>query len=184
VRCRPLNQEEKNVKASSIVDITSHREMVVKEKPHTNLTKSYQFDRVFGPKSHQLDVYRAVVEPLIEQVMIGYNCTVFAYGQTGTGKTFTMEGGEMQNEAGIRWDSDPTIGIIPRALAQIFDTLREQADSLEYSVRVSFLELYNEEIFDLLSAHDDTSRLRLYEDATRKGSVIIQVGQLPHEVEI
>eukprot|EP00090_Calanus_glacialis_P016225 TRINITY_DN25444_c0_g1_i1.p1 TRINITY_DN25444_c0_g1~~TRINITY_DN25444_c0_g1_i1.p1 ORF type:complete len:1065 (-),score=410.75 TRINITY_DN25444_c0_g1_i1:108-3302(-) len=174
VRCRPLNQAEKNVKAFSIVDITSHREMVVKEKPHTNLSKSYQFDRVFGPKSQQLDVYRAVVEPLIEQVMMGYNCTVFAYGQTGTGKTFTMEGGEMRNEAGISWDSDPTSGIIPRALAQIFDTLIEQADSLEYSVRVSFLELYNEEIFDLLSAHDDTSRLRLYEDATRKGSVIIQ----------
>ena len=115
---------------------------------------------------------------MIEQVIMRYNCTVFAYGQTGTGKTFTMEGGEMRNEAGISWDSDPTSGIIPRALAQIFDTLIEQADSLEYSVRVSFLELYNEEIFDLLSAHDDTSRLRLYEDATRKGSVIIQVGKL------
>jgi len=162
------------VKAFSIVDITSHREMVVKEKPNTNLTKSYQFDRVFGPKSQQLDVYRAVVEPLIEQVMMGYNCTVFAYGQTGTGKTFTMEGGEMRNEAGISWDSDPTSGIIPRALAQMFDTLQEQADTLEYSVRVSFLELYNEEISDLLSAQDDVSRLRLYEDATKKGSVIIQ----------
>ena len=55
------------------------------------------------------------------------------------------------------------------------------SDSLEYSVRVSFLELYNEEIFDLLSAHDDTSRLRLYEDATRKGSVIIQVDQYTRE---
>ena len=116
------------------------------------------------------------MEPLIEQVMMGYNCTVFAYEQTGTGKTFTMEGGEMRNKAGISWDSDPASGSIPGALAQIFDTLREQVDSLEYSVRVSFLELYNEEIFDLLSAHDDTSRLRLYEDATRKGSVIIQVG--------
>jgi len=173
-RCRPLNQAEKNVKAYSIVDIPSHREIVIKEKPNTNLTKSYQFDKVFGPKSQQLDVYRAVVEPLIEQVMMGYNCTVFAYGQTGTGKTFTMEGGERRNEEGLSWDSDPTSGIIPRAMAQIFDNLREQADSVEYSVRVSFLELYNEELFDLLSACDDTSRLRLYEDATRRGSVIIQ----------
>jgi kinesin family protein 11 len=87
-----------------------------------------------------------------------------------------MEGGEMRNEAGISWNSDPSSGIIPRALAQIFGTLMEQADRLEYSIRVSSLELYNEEIFDLLSAHDDTSRLRLYKDATRKGSVIIQVG--------
>ena len=64
MRCRPLNQSEKNVKAYSIVDIPSHREIVVKEKPNTNLTKSYQFDRAFGPKSQQLEVYRAVVEPL------------------------------------------------------------------------------------------------------------------------
>ena len=107
--------------------------------------------------------------------MTGYNCTVFAYGQTGTGKTFTMEGGEQRGTAGVSWDSDPTSGIIPRALAQILDTLKEQSDQLEYSVKISFLELYNEEIFDLLSSVDDTSKLRLYEDAYRKGSVIIQV---------
>ena len=106
--------------------------------------------------------------------MMGYNCTVFAYGQTGTGKTFTMEGGEKRS-AGMSWDEDPTSGIIPRALAQILDTLKDQSDQLEYSVKISFLELYNEEIFDLLSAVDDTSKLRLYEDAYKKGSVIIQV---------
>ena len=83
------------------------------------------------------------------KVMMGYNCTVFAYGQTGTGKTFTMEGGEKRN-TGLGWDKDPTSGIIPRALAQILDSLKEQSDQLEYSVKISFLELYNEEIFDLL----------------------------------
>jgi kinesin family protein 11 len=164
-------------KTFSIVDITSNKEMVVKEKPHTNLTKFYQFDRVFGPKSQQLDVYRAVVEPLIEQViMMGYNCL-----RTDRDGEDLHHGGWGDKELGRhqlgQW---PRQWKHTRALAQIFDTLREQADSLEYSVRVSFLELYNEEIFDLLSAHDDTSRLRLYEDATRKGSVIIQVGQLPH----
>ena len=73
----------------------------------------------------------------------------------------------------MTWENDPTSGIIPRALAQLFDELRVQQEA-EFSVRVSFLELYNEEIFDLLSAADDTTRLRLYEDSTRKGSVIIQ----------
>ena len=106
--------------------------------------------------------------------MMGYNCTVFAYGQTGTGKTFTMEGGEERN-TGLGWDKDSTSGIFPRALAQILDSLKEQSDQLEYIVTTSFLELYNEEIFDLLSAVDDTSKLRLYEDAYKKGSVIIQV---------
>ena len=124
--------------------------------------------------------------------MQGYNCTVFAYGQTGTGKTFTMEGGDGRDDPGMTWEngmsyqlilfftenscpSDPTAGIIPRALAQLFDELRIQQDA-EFSVRVSFLELYNEDIFDLLSATDDLTKLRLYEDSARKGSVIIQVG--------
>ena len=57
--------------------------------------------------------------------MMGYNCTVFAYGQTGTGTTFTVEGGEMRNKAGISWYSDSTSGIIPRALAKMFDTLQD-----------------------------------------------------------
>ena len=113
---------------------------------------------------------------------MGYNCTVFAYGQTGTGKTFTMEGGD--KKSGLDWESDPTSGIIPRALAQILDSLREQSDNLEYSVKISFLELYNEEIFDLLSGIEDTSKLRLYEDAYKKGSVIIQVTLLINVVSL
>jgi kinesin family protein 11 len=71
------------------------------------------------------------------------------------------------------WENDPNAGIIPRALSDLFDGLRV-ADAVEYSVRVSFLELYNEEIFDLLSGADDQSKLRLYEDGQKKGSVIIQ----------
>ena len=106
--------------------------------------------------------------------MQGYNCTVFAYGQTGTGKTFTMEGGDGREEPGTTWENDPTAGIIPRALSQLFDELRMQQEA-EFSVRVSFLELYNEEIIDLQSAADDLNKLRLYEDSAKKGSVIIQV---------
>ncbi len=57
---------------------------------------------------------RAVVAPLIGQVMQGYNCTVFAYGQTGTGKTYTMEGGDGRDDPSMTWESDPTSGIVPR----------------------------------------------------------------------
>ena len=103
-----------------------------------------------------MDVYKSVVTPLIKQVLEGYNCTVFAYGQTGTGKTYTMEGlGEIRGA----WENDPNTGIIPRALSDLFDGLRT-SDATEYSVRVSFLELYNEELFDLLSAHDVSQKLR------------------------
>ena len=100
----------------------------------------------------QIDVYKSVVTPLIKQVLEGYNCTVFAYGQTGTGKTYTMEGlGEIRGS----WENDPNTGIIPRALSDLFDGLRMSNDTTEYSVRVSFLEMYNEEIYDLLSPGDD-----------------------------
>ena len=75
-RCRPLNQAERDKKSFSIVDIPSAREIVVREKPNSNLTKSYQFDRVFGPKSAQLDVYKAVVQPLIEQVVSNFPVTL------------------------------------------------------------------------------------------------------------
>ena len=75
-RCRPLNQAERDKKSFSIVDLPSAREIVVKEKPNSNLTKSYQFDRVFGPKSVQLDVYKAVVQPLIEQVVSNFPFTL------------------------------------------------------------------------------------------------------------
>jgi len=173
VRCRPLNGAEKAARSYSVVDTPNSREISVKEKQASSLTKTFQFDRVFGPKSKQMEVYRSVVEPLISQVLQGYNCTVFAYGQTGTGKTFTMEGGEGRDDPGTTWENDPTAGIVPRALAQLFDELRVQQEA-EFSVRVSYLELYNEEIFDLLSATDDTTRLRLYEDSSKKGSVIIQ----------
>ena len=74
VRSRPLNQNEKDKKAFSIVEIPSIKQIDVKEKPNTNLTKSYQFDRVFGPKSQQKDVYKSVVEPLIDQVISVFRC--------------------------------------------------------------------------------------------------------------
>ena len=73
-------------------------------------------------------------------------------GATGTGKTYTMEGlGEIRGS----WENDPNTGIIPRALSDLFDGLRMSNDTTEYSVRVSFLEMYNEEIYDLLSPGDD-----------------------------
>lgn len=105
----------------------------------------------------KVDVYRAVVHPLIDEVLSGYNCTVFAYGQTGTGKTFTMEG-ERSPTADVTWEKDPLAGIVPRTLSQLFDELRLL--QVDFSVKVSFLELYNEELFDLLSSSDDMTKLR------------------------
>ena len=68
-RSRPLNNAEKAQRSWSVLDTPNNREVVVKEKPNSHITKTFQFDRVFGAKSQQLEVYRAVVEPLIGQVL-------------------------------------------------------------------------------------------------------------------
>ncbi|EYB97558.1 hypothetical protein Y032_0139g2097 [Ancylostoma ceylanicum] len=111
-----------------------------------------------------------MVSPQVDRVLAGYNCTLFAYGQTGTGKTYTMEGGSGEHNS---YKEDPTTGIIPRAVEHIFEEL-EKSNTEEYSVRVSYLELYNEELYDLLApTSDDRERLRIFDDPSKKGMVVI-----------
>ncbi|KAK3931807.1 Kinesin-like protein KIF11 [Frankliniella fusca] len=155
----------------SVVEVKSDREISVKDSKQNNTFKKFTFNNVFGPNSAQIDVYRAVVAPLIDEVLSGYNCTVFAYGQTGTGKTFTMEGERSPNSNTMSWENDPLAGIVPRTLSQLFDELRLL--QVDFCVKVSFLELYNEELFDLLSPAEDTTKLRIFEDSNKKGAVII-----------
>lgn len=102
-------------------------------------------------------------------MLAGYNCTIFAYGQTGTGKTYTMSG-DMNATFGILSDA---AGIIPRALHALFSKL--EADESEASVKCSFIELYNEELRDLISP-DDNVKLKIYDDNSKKGhsSTIVQ----------
>lgn len=98
-------------------------------------------------------------------MLSGYNCTIFAYGQTGTGKTYTMSG-DMSDHFGTHAD---TAGIIPRALYKLFTEL--EVEHSEYTVKCSFIELYNEELRDLL-AIDENAKVKIFEDSTRKGIVI------------
>lgn len=98
-------------------------------------------------------------------MLSGYNCTIFAYGQTGTGKTYTMSG-DMSESYGTYADS---AGIIPRTLYKLFHQLDTEEN--EYSVKCSFIELYNEELRDLLSM-DDAVKVKIFEDSTKKGIVI------------
>ncbi|XP_041476441.1 kinesin-like protein KIF11-B isoform X1 [Lytechinus variegatus] len=173
VRCRPVNGSERKQNSYSILDVKpSKREIIVStEVAEKASSKTFSFDKVFGPKAPQIEVYKSVCAPILDEVLMGYNCTVFAYGQTGTGKTFTMEG-ERTPDPDLSWEQDPLAGIIPRAMHQIFEKM--VGTDVEFSVRVSYLELYNEELFDLLSSQEDTQRLRIFEDSARKGSVVIQ----------
>lgn len=102
-------------------------------------------------------------------MLAGYNCTIFAYGQTGTGKTYTMSG-DMTDTLGMLSDE---AGIIPRVLQQLFRKLEIDGD--ESCAKVSFIELYNEELRDLLSG-DGGAGLKIYDDASRRGhlSTVVQ----------
>lgn len=95
-------------------------------------------------------------------MIAGYNCTIFAYGQTGTGKTYTMSG-DMNDTFGMLSDE---AGIIPRALHALFNKL--ELDDVECSVKCSFIELYNEELRDLISS-DENAKLKIYDDNSKKG---------------
>lgn len=96
--CRPINMRERNIHSNEMIRVSSEREVVVHQMLENKMTKKFTFDRAFGPESKQSDVYQAVVAPLITEVLAGYNCTVFAYGQTGTGKTYTMIGDDSSYE--------------------------------------------------------------------------------------
>ena len=102
-------------------------------------------------------------------MLAGYNCTIFAYGQTGTGKTYTMSG-DMTSTFGVPSDE---AGIIPRILQNLF--MKLELEDTENCVKVSFIELYNEELKDLLSA-DENAKLKIYDDNSKRGhaSTIVQ----------
>ncbi|KAJ4783167.1 Kinesin-like protein [Rhynchospora pubera] len=162
LRCRPFNDDELRTKAPQVVTCDeSNREVSVTQsiagKP---MDRVFTFDKVFGPNSKQKDLYNQAVIPIVNEVLEGFNCTIFAYGQTGTGKTYTMEGECRRTKAGSHGQLPPDAGVIPRAVKQIFDTLESQ--NAEYSVKVTFLELYNEEITDLL-APEELSKIALEE---------------------
>lgn len=83
-----MNERERNVRPVEAVKVISSREIVVKDSRNSERnSKKFTFDRTFGPEASQSDVYMSVVAPFIEEVLSGYNCTVFAYGQTGTGNS-------------------------------------------------------------------------------------------------
>ena len=100
-----------------------------------------------------MDVYNRVARNIVDNVLEGYNGTIFAYGQTGTGKTFTMEGDRSVPELK---------GIIPNSFAHIFGHIAKADDHLKFLVRVSYLEIYNEEVRDLLGK-DQSLRLEVKE---------------------
>ncbi|GMH45965.1 hypothetical protein BSKO_13929 [Bryopsis sp. KO-2023] len=153
VRCRPLNSKEINDGRQRIVEMETNTGQVQLRNPKLDASdpsKMFTFDSVFDWNSQQQAIFDECARPIVDSVMEGYNGTIFAYGQTGTGKTHTMEGvpGDQQ-------------GIIPNTFNHIFEKI-EVSENMQYLVRASFLEIYNEEIRDLLS-REPKNKLHLKE---------------------
>ncbi|XP_067613162.1 kinesin-like protein KIF3A [Eurosta solidaginis] len=144
VRVRPMEKSEISCSAVNVIQVDKINRAITAVKPQATANeppKTYYFDNVFGSDSNQLDLYVDTARPIVEKVLEGYNGTIFAYGQTGTGKTYTMSGNP---------DSPQTKGIIPNAFAHIFGHIAKARENQKFLVRVSYMEIYNEEVRDLL----------------------------------
>uniref|UniRef100_K7FM59 Kinesin-like protein n=2 Tax=Pelodiscus sinensis TaxID=13735 RepID=K7FM59_PELSI len=118
--------------------------------------KPYVFDRVLPPNTTQEQVYNACAKQIVKDVLEGYNGTIFAYGQTSSGKTHTMEG---------KLHDSQLMGIIPRIAHDIFDHIYSMDENLEFHIKVSYFEIYLDKIRDLLDV--SKTNLAVHEDKNR-----------------
>ncbi|CAG5116214.1 unnamed protein product, partial [Candidula unifasciata] len=155
VRCRPMNEKEIADGHQRVVEMNVKRGLIEVRNPKggdSEPSKKFTFDSVYDWNSKQRDLYDETFYDLVDSVLKGFNGTIFAYGQTGTGKTHTMQGTKQSKDD---W------GVIPNSFEQIFQHI-SQSENQQYLVRASYLEIYQEEIRDLLSK-DQSKRLELKE---------------------
>src|SRR5277367_6849691 len=129
-------------------------------------------------ESQQSDIFNFSIKPTVDDILNGYNGTVFAYGQTGAGKSYTMMGSDIDNDDGR--------GVIPRIVEQIFASIMDSPSTIEYIVRVSYMEIYMERIRDLLAPQNDN--LPIHEEKNRgvyvKGLLEIYVSSVQEVYEV
>ncbi|KAF8373365.1 klp-11 [Pristionchus pacificus] len=155
VRCRPLSQQEIGQGHDRIVKMATDRGLIELRNPkgsNDEPTKDFTFDAIYDENSRQIDLYEETFRELVDSVLNGFNGTIFAYGQTGTGKSYTMEGSaEVAEERGV----------LPNSFEHIFAHIAASRNQ-QYLVRASYLEIYQEELRDLL-VEDAKQKLELKE---------------------
>lgn len=136
IRIRPLLSKEKE-RNQNALNITHDQQSIIFKN------QTFTFDHVFGAELSQQELYQHTAAPMLKSFLEGFNVTILAYGQTGSGKTFTM------GSSGANLDCQDNQGLIPRFVSDLFENLDQSIDA---KVRVSFLEIYGEDIYDLLSS--------------------------------
>ncbi|XP_061559067.1 LOW QUALITY PROTEIN: kinesin family member 4 [Phycodurus eques] len=153
LRCRPLVPKEINEGCQCCLTFVPGEPQVV-----VGTEKAFTYDYVFDPTVEQEEVFSTAVSPLIRGLLKGYHATVLAYGQTGSGKTFSMGGAYTSAQ-----ENDQSVGVIPRVIRRIFDEKEKRGDC-EFSMAVSYLEIYNEDVLDLLCTAKEKPAMSIRED--------------------
>ncbi|XP_054901243.1 kinesin-like protein KIF18A isoform X2 [Poeciliopsis prolifica] len=174
VRVRPTNDSEKRENCRNVVQVVDNHMLIFDPKEedmscfgsqrvrNRNVNKrankdlKFVFDHVFDENSTQLDIFENTTKAILDGVMNGFNCTVFAYGATGAGKTHTMLGSQ----------NDP--GVMYRTMKELFKRMDDAKEEKEFTLAFSYLEVYNEQIRDLLA---NVGPLAVREDSS-KGVVV------------
>uniref|UniRef100_A0A2D4EMZ1 Kinesin-like protein n=1 Tax=Micrurus corallinus TaxID=54390 RepID=A0A2D4EMZ1_MICCO len=155
LRCRPLTSKEIEKGCTSCLHF-------VPGKPEVTVasSKSFTFDYVFDPSIEQEEVFNTSVAPLVRRVFSGYNGTILAYGETGSGKTYSMGGAYATGQ-----ENDPTIGVIPRVIMTVFQLVEEKVE-WQFTLKVSYLEIYDEDTLDLLAPGKKRTQISIQEKPT------------------
>jgi len=155
VRVRPLNNLELEKGASPVLQVAednSYIKVVVPGPAGNKMQRDFAFHACLGPGVNQSDVmHMCGIPQLLDAALSGYNVTIFAYGQTGSGKTFTMSGDEDIIGMDDYMGGSSTDGIMSRAVGYLYQQMAERRDQAKYSLSASYLEIYNEGIYDLLN---------------------------------
>ncbi|XP_053613398.1 chromosome-associated kinesin KIF4 isoform X1 [Plodia interpunctella] len=168
LRIRPLMHQEIERGCDECIDVVPNEQQVqIKDLAFT-------FNYVFPQHITQQEFYDTAVKGLIGKLFQGYNVTILAYGQTGSGKTYTMG----TNYSGS--DGDFTkLGVIPQAVADIFDFIETHEDKFIFKISVSFMELYQEQCYDLLSGKERGHSIIEIREDINKGVVLPGITELP-----
>ncbi|KAK4273504.1 hypothetical protein QN277_021887 [Acacia crassicarpa] len=153
-RFRPLSSKEERIDDSSVcIRRIDTETFVFKDEKEEDFT--FSFDRVFYEKSEQADVYEFLALPIVRDAVNAINGTIITYGQTGAGKTYSMEG------PGILVCDETKKGLLPRVVVGLFDTLnRSDGEDIKYSIKLSMVEIYMEKVRDLFNLSNDNIQIK------------------------
>jgi len=150
LRCRPRSSDEKLANDESVVAVDDNNQVVISSESDE---KTFTFDHSYGPAASQAQLFTELAQPIVDKALQGFNGTIFAYGQTGSGKTYTMMG------------EDDVQGLIPLTVSDLFAKIKAATSAeTKFLVAVSYLEIYNEVVKDLLNPSNKQLKIREHPD--------------------